>query len=151
MRLLPACIALLAASATIPALGQSTSRPNPATNSATATSAAPAQPGTTSAAPPAEAAPVSASALRADMQQQDQLIKKQIETQETIRRVNKDLMKKAEKLDEKNKKLEKKNKKLEAKQQAFNAEKNNVDAQNADLARKNDAVKAAEKPIQTVN
>src|SRR5215472_3951941 len=144
MRLLPACIALLAASATIPALGQSTSRPNPATNSATATSAAPAQPGTTSAAPPAEAAPVSASALRADMQQQDQLIKKQIETQETIRRVNKDLMKKAEKLDEKNKKLE-------AKQQAFNAEKNNVDAQNADLARKNDAVKAAEKPIQTDN
>ena len=83
------------------------------------------------------------------MQQQDQVIKKQIETQQNIRRYNKELIKQAEKLDEKNKKLEKKNKKLEAKKQAFEAEKNKVEAQNADLAQKNDAVKAAEKPIQT--
>ena len=52
-------------------------------------------------------------------------------------------------LDEKNKKLAEKNKKLEAKNRAFNNEKKTIEAQNADLAKKHDAIRAAEKPIVT--
>ena len=42
-----------------------------------------------------------------------------------------------------------KNKKLEAQNRAFNNEKKTIEAQNADLAKKHDAIKAAEKPIVT--
>jgi septal ring factor EnvC (AmiA/AmiB activator) len=159
MRFLPTGIVLLAVSTTIPAISQSTSKSNLVGPGTAAADSAPAsQPAATSpasagaaAAPPAAPStpPVSAAALRADMERQDKVIKNQIDTQQNLRKKNKDLMKEAQKLDEKNKKLEAKNKKLEAKNRQFNAEKKNVDAQNADLARKHDAIKAAEKPIQT--
>lgn len=155
MRFLPTCIFLLAFSVTIPAISQSSSMSNLVTPGAAASGGAPAaQPAATSPAPaaapaaPASTPPVSAAALRADMERQDKVIKNQINTQQDLRKKNKELMKEAEKLDEKNKKLEAKNRKLEAKNRQFNAEKKNAEAQNADLARKHDAIKAAEKPIQ---
>ena len=145
MRFLPTCIVLLAASSTIPAIGQSsTSKSNLVTPAGTTTG------GTTTAQPAEPSTPaVSAAALRADMQRQDKAIKNQIDNQQNLRKKNKELMKEAQKLDEKNKKLEAKNKKLEAKNRAFNAEKKSAEAQNADLAKKHEAIKAAERPIQT--
>ena len=146
MRLLPTCIVLLAASATIPAICQSASKSNLVTPAGTTAG------GTTTAQPaePATSTPtVSAAALHADMQRQDKVIKNQIDNQQNLLKKNKELMKEAKKLDDKNKKLEAKNRKLEAKNRAFNAEKKNAEAQNADLVRKNDAIKAAERPIQT--
>ena len=155
MRLLPTCIFLVAACVTIPAICQSSSQNNfqssspPSSRSnlispaAGATGSTPAQPTETS------TPPVSSSALRADIARQDKVIKNQIDTQENLRKKNKELMKQAEELDKQNKKLQAKNKKLEAKNRAFNAEKKNAEAQSADLAKKSDAIKAAERPIQT--
>jgi septal ring factor EnvC (AmiA/AmiB activator) len=93
--------------------------------------------------------PVMAGALRSDIARQDKLIKNQIDAQQTLLKKNQELAKEAAKLDEKNKKLAEKNKKLEAKNRAFNNEKKTIEAQNADLAKKHDAIKAAEKPIVT--
>ena len=90
-----------------------------------------------------------AGALRSDIAHQDRVIKNQIDTQQALLKKNQQLAKDAAKLDEKNKKLAEKNKKLEAKNKAFNDEKARNEAQNADLARKHDAIKAAEKPIAT--
>ena len=145
MRLLPTCIFLLAASATIPAICQSSSQ-----NSSRSNLVSPAG-STTGVSTPAQPADVStpaisASALRSDIAQQDKTIKNQIDKQQDLLKKNKELMKEAQKLDEKNRKLDAKNRKLEAKNRAFNAEKKSVEAQNANLAKKNDAIKAAEKP-----
>ena len=143
MRLLPTCIFLLAASVTIPAICQSSSKSNLVSPSG-ATS------GTTSAQPADASTPaVSTTALRSDIAHQDKVIQNQIEAQQDLLRKNKELMKEAKQLDDKNKKLESKNKKLEAKNRAFKAEKKSMEAQNANLAKKSDAIKAAEKPIQT--
>jgi septal ring factor EnvC (AmiA/AmiB activator) len=170
MKLLPVRFLLLAASATIPALCQSSTKSNlvstgtataaPTTTASaapasTATASAPAA-STASASPTAPtkpaataAPPVSAGALRSDIAHQDRVIKNQIDTQQALLKKNQELAKQAAKLDEKNKKLADKNKKLEAKNKAFNDEKQRNEAQNADLARKHDAIKAAEKPIAT--
>jgi septal ring factor EnvC (AmiA/AmiB activator) len=148
MRFLPTCVFLLAASATIPAICQSSSQ-NPARSNlvapggSTTGGSTPAQPADTS------APVVSSSALKADIARQDKTLKNQIDNQQTLLKKNKELMKQAQELDKKTKKLEEKNRKLEAKNRAFNAEKKNVQAQNADLAKKSDAIKAAAKPIQT--
>jgi septal ring factor EnvC (AmiA/AmiB activator) len=88
-------------------------------------------------------------ALRSDIARQDKFIKNQIDAQQNLLKKNQQLAKEAAKLDEKNRKLAEKNKKLEAKNREFNAEKKTIEAQNADLARKNDAIKAAQKPIAT--
>jgi len=77
------------------------------------------------------------------------LIKGQIDAQQALLKKNQQLAKDAAKLDEKNRKLAEKNRKLEAKNKALNDEKKMNEAQNADLARKHDAIKAAEKPIAT--
>ena len=145
MKLLPvSLLLLLAASATIPAICQSSAKSNlvspaGATGSTTET-AAPADTPT-----PA----INAGALRSDMAQQDKVIKNQIEAQQNLRKKNSELMKEAAKLDEKNRKLAEKNRKLEAKNRAFNSEKKTIEAQNADLVKKHEAIKAAEKPIAT--
>ena len=160
MKLLPVRFLLLAASATIPALCQSSTKSNlVSTGTVTAaptTTASAAPPSTAATSPtaatkPAETAapPVSAGALRSDIAHQDRVIKNQIDTQQALLKKNQELAKQAAKLDEKNKKLAEKNKKLEAKNKAFNDEKQRNEAQNADLARKHDAIKAAEKPIAT--
>jgi septal ring factor EnvC (AmiA/AmiB activator) len=90
-----------------------------------------------------------AGALRSDIARQDKVIKSQIDAQQSLLKKNQELAKEAAKLDEKNRKLAEKNKKLEAKNRAFNNEKKTIEAQNADLAKKHDAIKAAEKPIVT--
>jgi hypothetical protein len=90
-----------------------------------------------------------AGALRSDIARQDKVIKNQIDAQQALLKKNQELAKEAAKLDEKNRKLAEKNKKLEAKNRAFNNEKKTIEAQNADLAKKHDAIKAAEKPIVT--
>jgi septal ring factor EnvC (AmiA/AmiB activator) len=163
MKLLPASFLLLAATATIPAMCQSSTKSNLVpTGGATAaytTTASPAAASTTTASATAASAtaatkpaetstpPVMAGALRSDIARQDKLIKNQIDAQQTLLKKNQELAKEAAKLDEKNKKLAEKNKKLEAKNRAFNNEKKTIEAQNADLAKKHDAIKAAEKPI----
>ena len=148
MRFLPTCVFLLAASATIPAICQSSSQNTARSNLVSASGSTT---GGSTPAQPAEAPTpvVSSTALKADIARQDKTIKNQIDTQQTLLKKNKELMKQAQELDKKTKKLEEKNRKLEAKNRAFNAEKKNVQAQNADLAKKSDAIKAAEKPIQT--
>lgn len=141
MRLLPTCICLLAISTTVPAISQtSSSRSNLVS------------PGGSAAAQPAEATdppPVSAASLKADISRQNTVIHNQIDTQQTILKKNKDLLKEAGKLEEQDKKISKKNKKLEEKNKQMAAEKARAAAQNAELARKHDALKAAERPIQT--
>jgi septal ring factor EnvC (AmiA/AmiB activator) len=98
---------------------------------------------------PADAPPVMAGALRSDIARQDKAIKSQIDAQQNLLKKNQQLAKEAAKLDDKNRKLAEKNKKLEAKNREFNAEKKTIEAQNADLAKKHEAIKAAEKPIAT--
>jgi septal ring factor EnvC (AmiA/AmiB activator) len=148
MRILPTCVFLLAASTTIPAICQSSSQNTSRSNIVSPGGSA--SGGSTPTQPATGSAPVvSSSALKADIARQDRVIQNQVNAQQDLLKKNKELMKQAKKLDDKNKKLESKNRKLEAKNRAMNAEKNNVQAQNADLARKSDAIKAAEKPIQT--
>ena len=160
MKILPVSFLLLAATATIPALCQSSTKPNlVSTGGATAASTTPASGSAastttalaTAATKPAEtpAPPVMAGALRSDIAHQDRVIKNQIDAQQSLLKKNRELMKEAEKLDEKNKKLAEKNRKLEAKNRAFNTEKKTMEAQNADLAKKTEAIKAAERPIPT--
>ena len=148
MRFLPTCVFLLAASATIPAICQSSSQTN---SRSSLVSPGGSTSGGSAAAQPAEAPTpvVSSGALKADIARQDRVIQNQVNAQQELLKKNKELMKQAEELDKKTKKLEAKNRKLEAKNRAFNAEKKNVQAQNADLAKKSDAIKAAEMPIQT--
>lgn len=157
MKLLPVRFLLLAATATIPALCQSSTKSNLVSNggatAAPTTTASPSGASTTTASataatkPTATTPPVSAGALRSDIAHQDKVIKNQIDAQQALLKKNQELAKQAAKLDEKNRKLADKNKKLEAKNKAMNEEKQRNAAQNADLARKNDAIKAAEKPI----
>ena len=172
MKFLPASFILFAAASTIPAIGQSSAKSNlvspttGATVASTATASAPAAPTTTpsattasattpsatAVAKPAEAAAptLNAGAIRSDIAHQDKVIKNQIDAQQSLLKKNQELAKEAAKLDEKNRKLADKNKKLEAKNRAFNTEKKTIEAQNADLVKKNEAIKAAEKPIATV-
>src|SRR5277367_3666749 len=130
MKLLPASFLLLAATATIPAICQSSAKSNLVASTGGAASAS-----TTAAPQPADATTptVNAGALRSDMARQDKVIKNQIDAQQSLLKKNNELMKEAAKLDEKNKKLADKNKKLEAKNRAFNAEKKTIEAKNADL------------------
>ena len=143
MKLLPARLLLLAA--TVPAICQSGAKSNLVSPGGATTA-----PATTASQPADTPKPaVSAGALRSDIAHQDKVIKNQIDAQQNLLKKNKELMKQAAKLDEKNKKLAEKNKKLEAKNRALDSEKKTVEAQNADLARKHEAIKAAEKPIAT--
>jgi Skp family chaperone for outer membrane proteins len=145
MRVLPRYIFLLAACAAIPAICQSSPKSDLASAAGTVT------PGSTTTAQPAKTVEpvVNSGVLRDDIDKQSRVIQTQIETQRNILKKNQELMKEAKKLDEKNKKVAAKNKKLEEKAKAFNAEKQRVEAQNAALSKKNEDLKAAEKPIQT--
>ena len=139
MRFLPTCIVLFAASATVPLLGQSSTIQHNAQSNLVSTAG--------SSHAPAAAPTPDAAALRSDIDQQDRVIKNQIDAQQNLLKKNKEMMKQARKLDEKNKKLAEKNRKLEAQNRAFNAEKNALNAKNAALAQEHEDLKAAEKPI----
>jgi hypothetical protein len=127
MRLLPACIFLLAASTAIPAVCQSGPNANPAPSSTTATtlSADPSNPS------------VDFAALREDVSRQNKALQDQLNVQRGILKKNQEILKEAQKIDNDNKRLD--------------AEKKKVAAQNADLDKQRQALKAAQKPIETAS
>jgi septal ring factor EnvC (AmiA/AmiB activator) len=127
MRFLPTCVFLLAASATIPAICQSSFNTNPALASAT-TAALPADGSNPS---------VDFAALREDVTRQNKVLQDQLTVQRNILKKNQELLKEAQKIDNENKRLD--------------AEKKKVAAQNADLDKQRQALKAAQKPVETAS
>ena len=129
MRFLPTCAFLLAASTAIPAICQSGPSANPA----------PAVVTTTTAALPADASnpSVDYAALREDISRQNKVLVDQLNVQRAILKKNQELLKDAQKMDAANKRLD--------------AEKKKVEGQNADLEKQRQALKAAQKPVETAS
>ena len=127
MRFLPTCVFLLAASAAIPAICQSNFTASPAPASAT-TTALPVDGSNPS---------VDFAALREDVTRQNEVLQDQLNVQRGILKKNQELLKEAQKIDTENKKLD--------------AEKKKVAAQNADLDKQRQALKAAQKPLETAS
>ena len=123
MRLLPTTALLLATSMAIPVIAQSSSNVTP-TQPAAATL-------------PADASnpSVNYAALREDLSKQNKVLQDQLNVQRGILKKNQELLKEAQKLDADNKRLD--------------AEKKKVEAQNADLEKQRQALKAAQKPVET--
>ena len=128
MRLLPTCVFLLAASTAIPAICQNSFNASPALAAATTTSALP-----TDASNPS----VDFAALREDVVRQNKVLQDQLNVQRGILKKNQELLKEAQKIDNENKRLD--------------AEKKKVAAQNADLDKQRQALKAAQKPVETAS
>jgi hypothetical protein len=127
MRLLPTCVFLLAASTAIPAICQNSFNASPALAAAT-TSALPADASNPS---------VDFAALREDVVRQNKVLQDQLNVQRGILKKNQELLKEAQKIDNENKRLD--------------AEKKKVAAQNADLDKQRQALKAAQKPVETAS
>lgn len=127
MRFLPICVFLLAASAAIPAICQSNFNANPALASAT-TATLPVDGSNPS---------VDFAALREDVSRQNKVLQDQLNVQRGILKKNQELLKEAQKIDTENKRLD--------------AEKKKVAAQNADLDKQRQALKAAQKPVETAS
>jgi flagellar motility protein MotE (MotC chaperone) len=126
MRLLPTCVFLLAASTAIPAICQSGPNANPIPAATTATlSADPSNPS------------VDYAALREDVSRQNKVLQDQLTVQRGILKKNQELLKETQKIDNENKRLD--------------AEKKKVEAQNADLDKQRQALKAAQKPVETAS
>jgi septal ring factor EnvC (AmiA/AmiB activator) len=130
MRLLPTCVFLLATSTAIPAICQNsfTSTPASSTSSASTTAALPADGSNPS---------VDFAALREDVSRQNKVLQDQLNVQRGILKKNQELLKEAQKIDNDNKRLD--------------AEKKKVAAQNADLDKQRQALKAAQKPVETAS
>lgn len=126
MRFLPTCTLLLASSLAIPAFCQSgpNANPNPATTASTL---------------PADASnpSIDYTALREQLSQQNKVLQDQLNVQRSILKKNQELLKEAQKLDAENKRL--------------SAEKQKVEGENSDLAKQRDALKAAQKPLETAS
>jgi flagellar motility protein MotE (MotC chaperone) len=127
MRLLPTCVFLLAASTAIPAICQNSFNASPALAAAT-TAALPADASNPS---------VDFAALREDVVRQNKVLQDQLNVQRGILKKNQELLKEAQKIDNENKRLD--------------AEKKKVAAQNADLDKQRQALKAAQKPVETAS
>jgi hypothetical protein len=126
MRFLPTCALLLASSLAIPAFSQSGPSANP--NPATAASTLPAD---------ALNPSIDYTALREQLSQQNKVLQDQLNVQRGILKKNQELLKEAQKLDAENKRLA--------------AEKQKVEGENSDLAKQRDALKAAQKPLETAS
>lgn len=126
MRFLPTCALLLASSLAIPAFSQSGPSANP--NPATAASTLPADASNPS---------IDYTALREQLSQQNKVLQDQLNVQRGILKKNQELLKEAQKLDAENKRLA--------------AEKQKVEGENSDLAKQRDALKAAQKPLETAS
>jgi septal ring factor EnvC (AmiA/AmiB activator) len=127
MRFVRSCVFLLAASASIPAICQNNFNASPALAAATTTSALPADGSNPS---------VDFAALREDVSRQNKVLVDQLNVQRGILKKNQELLKEAQKIDSDNKRLD--------------AEKKKIQAQNADLDKQRQALKAAQKPVETV-
>jgi hypothetical protein len=126
MRLIPTCVFLLAASTAIPAICQSGPNANPTPAATTAAiSADPSNPS------------VDYAALREDVSRQNKVLQDQLTVQRGILKKNQELLKEAQKIDTENKRLD--------------AEKKKVATQNADLDKQRQALKAAQKPVETAS
>jgi hypothetical protein len=125
MRLLSTCVFLIAASTAIPAFCQS----GPNTNSTPATTA-------TLSADPSNPS-IDYAALREDVTRQNKILQDQLNVQRNILKKNQELLKEAQKIDAENKRLD--------------AEKKKVEGQNADLDKQRQALKAAQKPVETAS
>ena len=126
MRLLSTCVFLIAASTAIPAFCQSGPNTNP--TSTTTTAALTVDPSNPS---------VDYAALREDVSRQNKVLQDQLNVQRGILKKNQELLKDAQKIDAENKKLD--------------AEKKKVEGQNADLDKQRQALKAAQKPVETAS
>lgn len=131
MRFLPTCAFLLAASAAIPAICQSGPNANPTPAAATTATLPAALPGD------ASNPSVNYAALREDISRQNKVLQDQLNVQRGILKKNQELLKEAQKMDAENKRLD--------------AEKKKVEAQNADLEKQRQALKAAQKPVETAS
>jgi hypothetical protein len=127
MRLLPTCVFLLATSTAIPAICQNSFTSTPA-SSASTTTALPTDGSNPS---------VDFAALREDVSRQNKVLQDQLNVQRGILKKNQELLKEAQKIDNDNKRLD--------------AEKKKVAAQNADLDKQRQALKAAQKPVETAS
>jgi len=126
MRLLPTCVFLLAASAAIPAICQSNSFANSAPTATTSSISA-----------DGSNPSVDFAALREDVSRQNKALQDQLNVQRGILKKNQELLKEAQKIDAENKRLD--------------AEKKKVEGQNADLDKQRQALKAAQKPVETAS
>jgi septal ring factor EnvC (AmiA/AmiB activator) len=128
MRLLPTCVFLLATSTAIPAICQNSFISTPASSASSTTAALPADGSNPS---------VDFAALREDVSRQNKVLQDQLNVQRGILKKNQELLKEAQKIDNDNKRLD--------------AEKKKVAAQNADLDKQRQALKAAQKPVETAS
>jgi hypothetical protein len=125
MRLLSTCVFLIAASTAIPAICQSGPNTNPTSTTTTAALSDPSNPS------------VDYAALREDVSRQNKVLQDQLNVQRGILKKNQELLKEAQKIDAENKRLD--------------AEKKKVEGQNADLDKQRQALKAAQKPVETAS